>query len=148
MTASDYDYGIFETQNLPTSVNGVHQSVYRAYHILSIVQKLLAGETPSDVVLTILHELRSLPPKEERLPWIPVSERLPEKEFCYYLVWIEALDRSDDELDMGMPEGWTSNAEFNLLEWKGERVPVWTIDDEYINWGRVTHWMPLPEGPG
>ena len=54
--------------------------------------------------------------------WIPVSERLPEKD-GYYLV-------SDDHGDI-------MSCEF-LADYKGE--PIWDV-------AGVLYWMPLPEPP-
>ena len=72
---------------------------------------------------------------EQELPrWIPVTERLPSEELCFYLCYtdngviVECL--------------WTNNkyglGPFSKWGWRLMDVPQYQ---------RVTHWMPLPERP-
>lgn len=49
---------ILQIPSYPTVVGKVHESVYRAYAILNIVEHLLEESTPPQVVLAILQELR------------------------------------------------------------------------------------------
>lgn len=51
---------ILQIPSYPTVVGDVHESVYRAYAILGIVEHLLEEETPPRVVLAILQELRRI----------------------------------------------------------------------------------------
>lgn len=70
--------------------------------------------------------------------WVPVSERLPEKDGCYLVYDAGSID--------------VVNFANNLArETYGEldaRPGFYYIDDEYEYWERAyTHWMPLPEPP-
>ena len=70
----------------------------------------------------------------EKPRWIPVTERLPSEELCFYLCYtdkgviVECL--------------WTNNkyglGPFGEWGWRLMDVPQYQ---------RVTHWMPLPESP-
>jgi hypothetical protein len=51
----------------PTVVNRVHESVYRNWLILDYIEWLLAHNTPPDVVLSIVRDLRALAHKETSL---------------------------------------------------------------------------------
>lgn len=55
--------------------------------------------------------------------WIPVTERLPEKEDEAVIVW--------------------KKQGFALIDWRHDNK--WAILDN--NCGIATHWMPLPEAP-
>lgn len=55
---------ILNIVNEPTTVNDIHESVYRSYHILNLVEDLLGRGVPSDVILELLRELREAPRKE------------------------------------------------------------------------------------
>ena len=48
----------------PTTINNVHQSVYRDSHILDYVLWLLENKTPHDVIIGIMSDLDNLPNKE------------------------------------------------------------------------------------
>ena len=62
--------------------------------------------------------------EELRKPrWIPVTERLPEKEDEAVIVW--------------------EKQGFALIDWRHDNK--WVILDN--NYGIATHWMPLPEPP-
>jgi hypothetical protein len=66
--------------------------------------------------------------------WIPVQERLPEKE-GWYLVYT-APDKKHRSIN---------KAEFcKGFEWNNFE-PYWRGAGGH--WGNVTHWMPLPEPP-
>ena len=43
----------------PTVYNNVHESIYRSWHILNAVEWLLERNTPPEVVLSIVRELRA-----------------------------------------------------------------------------------------
>jgi len=52
---------IFAVQHFPTVVDNQHESLFRAYHILQIVEWLLKENAPPLVVLALLTEMRHLP---------------------------------------------------------------------------------------
>ena len=75
-----------------------------------------------------LSEVREVIKALERTRWIPVSERLPNKDievmvFSGVLIWIATLNKNE--------------------KWE-------VVGDEGIEYksDAVTHWMPLPEPPG
>jgi hypothetical protein len=51
----------------PTTVNKVHESIYRSYAILDYAEWLLEHDTPPDVVLWIIRDLRRLENKDADL---------------------------------------------------------------------------------
>ena len=58
---------IIEIMNTPTSVDKIHQSVYRSHRILDFVKELLDKGTPSDVVRTLISALEAFPNIDERI---------------------------------------------------------------------------------
>ena len=71
--------------------------------------------------------------------WIPVSERLPEKENTRYLVMV------------GEPYGkysWPDVAVFMPVK-RRKKAWKWYMEPAGINpiVAGITHWMPLPEPP-
>lgn len=48
---------LFELVKLPTSIDKKHESLYRAYHTLSLVQHWLAHEVPHEIILELLREI-------------------------------------------------------------------------------------------
>ena len=61
MDKTDYIKTLLE---MPTVVNNVHESVYRAYHILRFVEWLLENGTPADVTIALMREAKRLPNKK------------------------------------------------------------------------------------
>lgn len=57
--------GLLQVLKIPTSINKYHESLLRSYHILLLVEQLLKENTPPQVVLAILQELRQAPGLEE-----------------------------------------------------------------------------------
>ena len=57
-------HNIYEIENFPTVIERRHESCYRAYHILDIIEALLEARTPQDVVSELLRQMRGLPGKE------------------------------------------------------------------------------------
>ena len=53
-------YNIAEIIEMPTVVNGVHESVFRSYHTLAFVERLLDDGAGVDVVRNIISEFRHL----------------------------------------------------------------------------------------
>lgn len=51
---------ILDIPENPTVINGVHESLYRSYHILNLVVALLEKNVPPEVVLAIIVELRNV----------------------------------------------------------------------------------------
>jgi hypothetical protein len=60
-------YQITKIANFPTTIDKVHESVYRSYQILLLVERLLLEGTPGEVVTEIISELRTLEHKEASL---------------------------------------------------------------------------------
>jgi hypothetical protein len=83
--------------------------------------------------------------KADALKWIPVTERLPEKD-GYYLVWKAwGTHRWHEVLSFAKDGRKVDKYDFKR-EWKN----VWyKYDSEYgyITIDSVTHWMPLPQPP-
>ena len=52
---------IIEIEHAPTTLDNIHQSVYRSSHILEYVKWLLEEGTPSNVVRDIISGLEALP---------------------------------------------------------------------------------------
>lgn len=52
---------IFSIVNEPTVVDGIHESLFRSYHILNAVEWLLENNTQPEVVLAIMRGLRNAP---------------------------------------------------------------------------------------
>lgn len=48
----------------PTVIDDHHESLFRCYHILDLVEDLLAKQTPPEVILSIVQELREAERKE------------------------------------------------------------------------------------
>jgi hypothetical protein len=71
--------------------------------------------------------------------WISVEERLPT---CRELVLVSSMDLSTKK------HGWFYLARYTNLQNDGVRFDDkrWLTEDGGI-FGRVTHWMPLPEVP-
>ena len=55
---------MFSLDKQPTVINGMHESLYRSYFILNIVEELLKHNTPALVVLNMLSEMRMVDGKE------------------------------------------------------------------------------------
>jgi hypothetical protein len=52
------DLRILKIIEYPTVINAKHESLYRSYHILDLVEILLQEGTPPRIALAILRELR------------------------------------------------------------------------------------------
>jgi len=48
-------------QKYPTSIDHVHESLFRSYHILSLIEKLLTENVPGNITLKVMRELRDIP---------------------------------------------------------------------------------------
>jgi hypothetical protein len=68
-------YKITEIAKYPTVISKVHESVYRSYQILLLVERLLLDGTPPEVVSQIISELRTLPSVEESLTQSGLTQR-------------------------------------------------------------------------
>ena len=53
---------LFDIQDAPTTIAGVHDGEMRSHAILQMVVELLEKRTPPDVVLSIVKQAQSLPP--------------------------------------------------------------------------------------
>jgi hypothetical protein len=49
--------GFIEIAGLPTRENGIHESVFRSYHLLEKVKALLQDGVPAKVILEIIDEI-------------------------------------------------------------------------------------------
>lgn len=56
---------IIEIMNTPTSIDNIHQSIYRSHHILEYVKELLDKNTPADVVRALISALEAFPNIDE-----------------------------------------------------------------------------------
>lgn len=73
------------------------------------------------------------------MAWISVKERLPE-EWQHVLVWGRTVS--------GPSFGKGKDAVLIGYYWKSEEEQIWSSADS-DGWAlAVTHWQPLPEGPG
>lgn len=52
---------ILEIAAMPTSVDKVHESIYRSYHILVKARELLKAGTPPNVVASLIDEMMEAP---------------------------------------------------------------------------------------
>lgn len=52
---------ILEIVELPTTINNVSESCYRSYAILEMTIELLKKETPAEVILSLIQEMREVP---------------------------------------------------------------------------------------
>ena len=59
--------GLLLSLNYPTINNNIHESLFRSYHILNTIEMLLEKNVPSDVVLSLLKELRDRPHVKDTL---------------------------------------------------------------------------------
>lgn len=53
-----------DVSNYPTTINSIHESVYRSYHILDKVLDWLKCGVPADVLLELVEEMKTAPNKE------------------------------------------------------------------------------------
>lgn len=91
---------------------------------------------PANECLPVNHKTKPLTPAEIMAGmWVPVTERLPEKEKKSYLC------RTDDGYHCEVR--WTDN-KYGL--WSGGGEWGWSIFD-IPQYSKVTHWMPLPPLP-
>lgn len=77
-------------------------------------------------------EIASIIEKSEEVKhgeWISVEERLPEHK-DWVLVWHTGYETP------------------KKAKYKDAAIPMFILDGYDRNDGEVTHWMPLPEGPG
>ena len=88
----------------------------------------------------------SIVAKDTNVPsWIPVSERLPDKDGTYmcfnrgaYGKWVQAVRFTKDA------------RKFDEYAFKNQWKNQWPMYDSeygYYAVGSITHWMPLPEPP-
>lgn len=82
---------------------------------------------PFNVMTAIRDRIKQLPPIHTEPHWIPVTERLPEKDGEYLTTWIDAQKKLCVNV---------------FLVENG----VWYWNQKYLfpNW-RIIAWMPLPE---
>lgn len=56
---------LFDIAKLPTVVNNVHQSVYRAAAILQMTKELLEAGVPAPIILSLIAQVEQQPKVEE-----------------------------------------------------------------------------------
>ena len=72
--------------------------------------------------------------KKDALKWIPVSERLPDKDGAYLVRWKnKSVGDAEYESRCGSFGYWLDI--------------YWDKDAEWYPYVDITHWMPLPEPP-
>lgn len=59
---------VMDTKDVPNNAKGIHESVFRSYHIVEYVRELLERGVPGDVVLDILKSLQEEPPMDHSMP--------------------------------------------------------------------------------
>lgn len=74
--------------------------------------------------------------------WIPVEEELPELEMTV-LLWVVST-HGDSAIS-----GWRESEpqSYTAPEWDNENGADFPPEYSTDEWGRATHWMPLPKGP-
>ena len=118
------------------------------------------GWVPRNVCTEAADEIEQL-----RDPWISVGERLPDgkKVVARYLnqlgkerrVMARYVPRWTEEVDPDYADEYTNHeysgekdAYYYCAGWY-EQIDNWNeLSSCYIHEGKVTHWMPLPPGPG
>ena len=55
---------LIDIMNVPQTVGGNHESLYRSYHILQLVKNWLNDGVPSKVILETIYELESCKKEE------------------------------------------------------------------------------------
>jgi len=73
---------------------------------------------------------------EEQLRWIPVSERLPNEDYCIAIVEYLSGHRTRKLLQF------ENNRGFGLYDIESDNIDGWVNYND-----NVTHWMPLPNPP-
>lgn len=64
----------FDIRRMPTTLDMVHESVFRSYHVLEKVQELLRQQTPARVILEVIEDLQSEPFETESVKAISAEE--------------------------------------------------------------------------
>lgn len=77
--------------------------------------------------------------EQEQRRWIPVTERLPDKEF-----WDPDRPDEDEDLEVLVMIKGAKMATTLFYNAEGE---FYSMDEYGYNFYVVTHWMPLPEPP-
>lgn len=90
---------------------------------LSKGQKHLAEQVAKWQAEAVKGDCEAWLSEQDKPRWIPVTERLPEKEDEAVIVW--------------------EKQGFALIDWRHDNK--WAVLDN--NFGIATHWMPLPEPP-
>ena len=93
-------------------------------------------------VATLLRErLSAALLDNQRVRWIPVSERLPEGR------WADDINRASEQVIIATPYG-QGAAAYDRWEHKWFTGGLISCKDHvWIHDGNVTHWMPLPDAP-
>lgn len=74
--------------------------------------------------------------------WIPVTERLPEKEGRYIVI-----NESGNVFDAYYDENIVDECQFGEWVQMFDPVTLGVIDSEWRSYEEITHWMHLPELP-
>ena len=75
-----------EIRQMPTVRDHVHESVYRAHHILDKVVELLKDETPTKVIVEIVEDLRKQTPEQAKENCRGGVDNLPKRHNEGYVV--------------------------------------------------------------
>jgi len=98
-------YKITSVAKYPTAINKVHESVYRSYQILLLVERMLLDGAPPEVIINIISELRTLPQSDASLTESGLTQLAPD------FAETSALDKTQKEIASAggvPPEYWQS----------------------------------------
>ena len=95
-------------------------------------------------ILLLRRDLRNLPPAQPEQRWIPVSERLPDKDGDYLVCFDEGY-REDYSLDeIGIAPFEIDCEGFGIWQEEFDRYTLGSLGSEWVEI-KVIAWMPLPE---
>ena len=101
------------------------------------------GNINMDIYTNEVREIiENLPPVTPTQRWIPVSERLPEKEGDY-LLWGKVCEDEEEYQFIGSYDGGCE--QFGIWQEQFDRTTLGCLGSEFYEYASVLAWMPLPE---
>lgn len=124
---------------------GEHEDVvYQAADAIEVLDMKLQGANAAIAGMQREIERMVIDSVNSKPKWIPVSERLPEKD-------IEVLVFAEGKIEGFFGDtaiAISKRYDFNIFT-DSKGVEVWTSPWQYfLTDYEITHWMPLPEQPG